>query len=106
MDSTNSMKGDGFPLRGDNELPQASGSPSPTHRREPSSPPANGVPFPNTRPKRVTRPSSRLDPAVWDLSGLNQSPAPITMEMCLEMIRWIADNSVSFGKEDSPGGGR
>ena len=78
---------------GHDELPQASGCPSPSHGIEPPSSPAAGVPFPVTRPRRATRPSSKLDPAVWDLSGLSQSPASITMEMCIEMIRWIADNA-------------
>ena len=71
--------------------------PSPEHRTEPTTLPTT-LPSPVTRPRRVPKPSSKLDPAVWDLSGLSQESAPITMEMCFEMIRWIADNAATTTK--------
>ena len=35
---------------------------------------------------------------MWDLSGLSQPNVPITMEMCIEMLRWIADNAAITNK--------
>ena len=64
----------------------------------------------STRPKRNVKPSCKLDPDVWDLSRVNLSSTPLTMEWCLELIKWIADNANVSSKlssqEDSPGGGR
>ena len=82
----------------------------PPHQQSPT--PRATLPSPPTlsRPKRNIKPSTKLDPDVWDLSRVTQSSTPLSMEWCLEMIRWIAENvetsSKLSGQEDSPGGGR
>ena len=64
----------------------------PTRVPGPPSPPPVCVSPPATRPSRATKPSSKLDPAVWDLSSLSQCDM-VPMEMYLGLIKWVAANA-------------
>ena len=65
--------------------------PPPTHGPTPASPPQTCASPPATRPRRVTKQSCKLDPAVWDLSSLSRYDTDMR-EMFLGLIKWMAAN--------------